>query len=650
MIVHPDILLTGSKNPFQSAPTTSGKHEGRLNGPTTDQSLGSRTNVSPTTDERALEDNHRRFSKMSISRPDDEDHVSIGTSSSEMDAMHASSRASSPERGPKGYIPKHSNDLEGYMKVDQERIAKLEELVRNLSAQVMKGKEETHRAKSVPEDAPQSSSAFVFDGDHSRIKDMRISIPSLNFLTQDEWKALDGKPIPSVHYAIDVLVEVSNPTTDGTHPGERLPAMDLSAIDLDAMAWLDERELSQVQQSDLKELPEKIRINSRRLQCLLDHDLWDGSLNYASGQPYTILRPFKILIYQEAKIRQRLYEFEEARQQSSPQTGEEYLNHFKSDPAPDDAPRERQDLSSMTISELTGAINDFQCLVKFIDDYIKPVQHELQDRPRQVRFSNLWYLFPPGSLIYVKDKNIPQKIWKVIQRTGGRRFLSRPDLIREGQFQNKYTPFLLDCYHLDFDGSGFVQTFGKFSITKFDDVLNISSLPVIPFQTALKEKLTSREELETRGQQFTYCTELRHQYYSGRSQYRAPNGRKFSLISGIENSGNVTIFSETIESQVMIDFERALQEVPDWRPGLEELKPQVADVCEYEDVFGGKLDRDTVWDTRFTDEFMETESAKWRKWKSGVNIPSSDLLLLPDRVFGFVFRSRKWGECIDFNM
>jgi hypothetical protein len=209
---------------------------------------------------------------------------------------------------------------------------------------------------------------------------------------------------------------------------------------------------------------------------------------------------------------------------------------------------------------------------------------------------------------------------------------------------------LFDCYHLDFDGSGFVQTFGKFSITKFDDVLNISSLPVIPFQTALKEKLTSREELETRGQQFTYCTELRHQYYSGRSQYRAPNGRKFSLISGIENSGNVTIFSETIESQVMIDFERALQEVPDWRPGLEELKPQVADVCEYEDVFGGKLDRDTVWDTRFTDEFMETESAKWRKWKSGVNIPSSDLLLLPDRVFGFVFRSRKWGECIDFNM
>jgi hypothetical protein len=100
----------------------------------------------------------------------------------------------------------------------------------------------------------------------------------------------------------------------------------------------------------------------------------------------------------------------------------------------------------------------------------------------------------------------------------------------------------------------------------------------------------------------------------------------------------------------MIDFERALQEVPDWRPGLEELKPQVADVCEYEDVFGGKLDRDTVWDTRFTDEFMETESAKWRKWKSGVNIPSSDLLLLPDRVFGFVFRSRKWGECINFNM
>jgi hypothetical protein len=618
-----------------------------------DQSLGSRTNISPTTDERALEENRRRFSKVPISRPDDEEHLSIGTSSSEIDAMRAgaSSRASSPERGLNDYIPKYNLEPEGDTKLNQERIARLEEIVRNLSAQVLKGKEETHHPRSV-EDAPQSSSAFVFDGDHSRIKDMRISIPTLNFLSQDEWKALDGKPIPSVHYAIDVLIDDITPQpTDRTRPGEMLPAMDLSAMDLDAMAWLDERELSQVQQSDMKELPERIRINSRRLQCLLDHDLWDGSLNYVGGQPFTILRPFKILIYQEAKIRQRLREFEEARQKSSPQTGEEYLNHFKSDPAPDDAPREHQDTSSMTISELTGAINDFQCLVKFIDEYIKPVQIELEDRPRQVRFSNLWYLFPHGSLIYVKDKNIPQKIWKVIQRTGGRRYLSRPDFIREGQFQNKYTPFILDCYHLDFDGSGFVRTFAKFSISKFDDVLNISSLPVIPFQTAIKEKLTSREELETRGNQFTRCTELRHQYYSGRSQYRAPNGKKFSLVSGIDNSGNVTIFSETIESQVMIDFERALQEVPDWRPGLEELKPHVADVCEYEDVSGGKLDRDTVWDTRFTDEFMDTEIERWRKWdKSGVNIPSNDLLLLPDRVFGFVFRSRKWGEYIDINV
>lgn len=464
------------------------------------------------------------------------------------------------------------------------------------------------------------------------------SIPQLNLVPWDQWKQAESKTIPEKHYAIDVL---SNDPVGAGQIKEQVTAScisDESAGSPNDLVTLSEKSLIR------RELPERIKINSMRILRILNYGLRENSFAYSFLHGLYLLRPFKLLAYQEGNVRKRLQDFEQARKNLKPETEDEYASEYMENSVPDIF-FIRQDESKMTLSELTGFINDLRCLLKFIDEYINPVQSELLTRPRNVRFSELWYLFKPGSLAFVKDKNIPQKVWKIIQRTGGRKYMSRPEHIQRGSFENKFSPFMLDCYYLDYDGTRFVPVFHRFTINKFDDIQGVTFLPVYPFEVAVNAGLVTREALIKRGQHFVQCTKICHRHYSGRTQYRAPNGVQLSTRLA-ENSGNIYVFSESVESEVMIDFERALQEIPDWKPGMDELYTHVIDSSEYESKIPFiTYDRDMAWDTRLSDEFMDAENEKWHSWdKSGVRLSEDDLLLLPDRVFAFVFRSRKWGE------
>src|SRR6202035_4859519 len=57
--------------------------------------------------------------------------------------------------------------------------------------------------------------------------------------------------------------------------------------------------------------------------------------------------------------------------------------------------------------------------------YLKKVQGEFDRCERQkVRFSELWHLLKPDKLLFVNQKNCPQHIWRAVQATGGRPYLS----------------------------------------------------------------------------------------------------------------------------------------------------------------------------------------------------------------------------------
>ena len=302
------------------------------------------------------------------------------------------------------------------------------------------------------------------------------------------------------------------------------------------------------------------------------------------------------------------------------------------------------------------ALNDLRCLIRFMDEYVKPLRDQIQQPgQRTVRFSELWHLFHPGQLIYVRDRDVPQKVWRVLQTTGGRRYLRPPypDEMAHGLPPRKsrnqgYSGFVLDCYSLDHDGSRFAPTFNSFVIHKYDDARLIDSLPVFPISIAQREHLIDREALMRRGQKFVQCTKVCHQHYSGRSLVRNGNGARPPFRSDSQEEQVQLLMAETIEGEVMVDFDRAFQRNPDWVPIFHEFKPSVMDLRECEedesDPFEEKVEQDNIWDKRRRDDFINGDELKQFPWPRDVEPSGDDLLLLPDRVFGFVLRSRKWGK------
>ena len=519
---------------------------------------------------------------------------------------------------------------EEFVRATEENILHLEAKLKSLSSR--------RKKRRTDEDEQDSSESESVDLDEEVGPTIRVSIPKLNSITWTEWTKYQGRSVPTVHHAIDVLCEESMILSAGSDLTEGKTSGTGSELQGDSV--------SHGKPQSRRELPERIRINSRRIQCVLDWELCEGQLEYFPGYPLHLLRPFKILDYHEVSIRERLLEFEEARQKKCPKTEEEYMALLASDPVSDEAPRTRQNAANMTVSGLTATINDLRLLVGFIDQTIKPVQVELQGNPRTIRFSELWYLFRPGSFVYVKDKNIPQAVWKVVQRTGGRRYITRPKHIARGSFDNKFSPFVLDCYYLDYNGSTFLPIYHQFEIEKFDGLQAMASLPIMPFEFAVKENLVNRESLMRRGQQFLDNIKVSHRYYSGRSQDRAPDGTKLSAEETWRRR-DILIASEIIESQVMIDFEQAFKVNSAWVPDEQELRAHKMDENEFGQFLERRMDaydQDMAWDLRVTDDFMDTEIEKWQEWKKLGSHPSGDdLLLLPDRVFAFCFRSRKWG-------
>lgn len=302
------------------------------------------------------------------------------------------------------------------------------------------------------------------------------------------------------------------------------------------------------------------------------------------------------------------------------------------------------------------AMNDLRCLIRFMDEYIKPVRDQLQQpSQRTIRFSELWHLFQPGQLIYVRDRDVSQKVWRVLHTSGGRRYLRPPypdemsnSLPLRQSRNNGYSYFALDCYSLNHDGSRFVPAFRTFPVHKYDDARLIDSLPVFPIAFAERERLLDREAFMRRGQKFVQCTNVCHQYYSGRSLVRDANGARLPSRNDSEEEPTQLLISETIESEVMIDFDRAFQRNPDWVPISQELKTSVMDLRECEedetDPFEEKVEQDDIWDKRRHEDFVNGDELKLFPWPRGVEPSGDDLLLLPDRVFGFVLRSRKWGR------
>ena len=103
----------------------------------------------------------------------------------------------------------------------------------------------------------------------------------------------------------------------------------------------------------------------------------------------------------------------------------------------------------------------------------------------------------------------------------------------------------------------------------------------------------------------------------------------------------------------MVDLTTAAEAQPEWQPPYDELDLLDSYKTPIEELQTDGFDQgdevitdDYIIDQRRRDDFVEKEFTKFKLWnaETGTKPEGQDLLLLPDRVYAFVLRTRKWGK------
>ncbi|KAF9873331.1 hypothetical protein CkaCkLH20_09144 [Colletotrichum karsti] len=301
--------------------------------------------------------------------------------------------------------------------------------------------------------------------------------------------------------------------------------------------------------------------------------------------------------------------------------------------------------------ELQEAHDDLRTVVDFMDSYLVPLRTALNDTDdTRVLYNELWHVFNPGSIVYVKDPSVPQKLWRVIQGQGGdwSPAIVPPQIddhfkLGGSSYRTSIPPFTLDCFYIDFNGTHFVRVIRKFEIEEFKELTSVKSLSVLPLKVAEREGLVDVNSIERRGLEFLSFLQPGYCHFRGRSLSHEPRGD----ILKRPNPGSITsvaVLSESIESSVVVDFERCLQTITDWNPCREPR--QLTTLYEGAPRPPPNVDDDRIWDLRMAEKVLNyTDQNQNLELYSRSPPAGDDVLLLPDRVFAYVLRTRKWA-CI----
>ena len=185
--------------------------------------------------------------------------------------------------------------------------------------------------------------------------------------------------------------------------------------------------------------------------------------------------------------------------------------------------------------------DELRCLVTFMDTDLKDiyfVQKDIDQGTRKlIAFDHLWQLFKPG-MVVISGKG-QKRAYVVLHVTGGRALLrdsqtaiATDDAIgfydakqreeRESYFAKypKTSPFVIDCFYIDFNGTDFGPLPQRFMFEDYDGEVPINSLEVFPIKFDEDPKKTEKS-LVRRGRNFVKLANVDHKYYSGRTLWEA---------------------------------------------------------------------------------------------------------------------------------
>jgi hypothetical protein len=401
-------------------------------------------------------------------------------------------------------------------------------------------------------------------------------------------------------------------------------------------------------------IPARIRINGESLKDLLEKAL---EVEFkSSNAPIVLIKPFKLLLQHNDRIRSLYVQLKQKFERRSTIAAEEDGQGAEKDIQGHDNQSQEDEPKGEEVNDLLDtygteeAYKELSVLAEFMDHGLMVLQHFENASVSKIAFSELWHIFRPGVEVITAQK--PINAYRVFHVTGDRPYLSPPeeeqadadsnDNSKPYQVSMKSSDFVVNCYQIAFDGNKFGAVAYSFSIQKYDDLKDITALPIYPLKFS-KRAEEVRQTLSNNGKTFIELSKGEH------VKYRGPN------LHDVEE----------IDSEIVVDFHAALWDTQDKEPSWQYkidfgIRPPAgasaaevimisaggcrqANCCENDYVFDDlSIDHQRMEDFLSEKTLLTTDVCYLDD--NPQNIPKEDLILFPHQLFAFVLKGRKWGE------
>ena len=269
--------------------------------------------------------------------------------------------------------------------------------------------------------------------------------------------------------------------------------------------------------------------------------------------PVVFLRPFKLFVEFEDKIRTYTKELEMKWKLNTASPDDNPVIHIESD-----------ETTSIAIEDVTmskEALTHLQLLIEFLDFDLKGLfelrRHVKEGTLKTIAFVDLWLLFSHGDEVCTNQ--YAAQIYRILHFTGGRRYLNpglddeivvrrrertrdrdrdrfgAPARPRETYYDDdeiqyltptkKGSDFVIQCFSFDYDGFDYGPSQQIFSILWYEGEVPITSLTVFPHRfrdvngripSIAGKSIPTKQELIQRGKRFVKLSKVMHMQYKGR--------------------------------------------------------------------------------------------------------------------------------------
>ncbi|KAK8137257.1 hypothetical protein PG984_005197 [Apiospora sp. TS-2023a] len=408
--------------------------------------------------------------------------------------------------------------------------------------------------------------------------------------------------------------------------------------------------------------PHQIRLRSKLLLQILNEIT---GCNTTLGQwkhKLLFLRPFKLLVYFQDKLKDRLCSLERLHSTDYVHDGSEHckVNNQSSHEISHEVTH--RPAGPVKETESVEARDQLKLLCETVDTYLQPqtlLHGPLSAESPKVEFHELWYIFRPGCEVRTRDPCQIQ-VYRVLSVTGGRpcpviwkpRLTDRdpdPKAVAARKLKDQgYSPgsFFIECLYIHFDGLRYGPVNATFQIRKFEGKKEITSLPIFPLACDENEQ-NIRNRLLKRGQEFATL-----------ANSKAAAHRKYKGLT-------LGKTQELVDSEIIVDFQLAFMRLKGSKPRISIDDLLLDDSSEYQSISrdGPQTmpfkDAKSCWDhgccgndivhpdydvdEKARKSFRDSNRKLLESFDSPEQLTPDHKILLPPYVFGFVLRTRKWA-------